>query len=376
MAPRSTAPALPAEIQQHDPETAETTVLSRWDALAAQLAEIAQRDEGMEYDYANKHDQMAARSWIAQLRKVKASVERCRKDAKAVHLERGRAVDANAKVLAESVEALIQRHAEPIAALEAAEDARVAAHRETISRIELLAQGFYIAPSMAGLSLEVLTAEGIHAMPRVETSEQAGHALEQLAAIDTAALEEFQAEAEAAILQARPEMERRLADLQQKEAEAAELAALRAAAAEREREDREREIREQAIAAERQAAVEREQRAERERQAAAERAEQERVAAEQRAAAAEQRARELEAQEAQRREIAEREAAKHAAQAAEARRKAEETRDLLAQQLAQACVHHGRGSAIGQAIVEGRFHPALEVRWEMVDPSWRPVADG
>jgi colicin import membrane protein len=318
----------------------------------------------MEYDYANKHDQMAARSWIAQLRKIKASVERCRKDAKAVHLERGRAVDANAKVLTESVEALIQRHAEPIAALEAAEDARVAAHREALSRIELLAQGLYIAPSMAGLSLEVLTAEGIHTMPRVETSEQAGHALEQLAAIDTAAMEEFRGEAKAAILQARPEMERRLADLQRQEAEAAELAALRAAAAKREREDREREIREQAIAAERQAAAEREQRAE-----------QERVAAEQRAAAAEQRARELEALEARRREDANRELEEQAAHAAEARRKAEATREELAHQLAQACVHHGRGSAIGQAIVEGRFHPALEIRWDLVDPAWRPSID-
>jgi hypothetical protein len=374
MAARATAPALPAEIQQHDPETAETTVLSRWDALAAQLAEIAQRDEGMEYDYANKHDQKAARSWIAQLRKVKASVERFRKDAKADHLERGRAVDANAKVLTESVEALIQRHAEPIAALEAAEEARVAAHRDVLSRIGLLAQGFYIAPSMAGLSLEVLTAEGVHTMPRVESSKQAAHVLEQLAAIDTAALEEFQAEAEAAILQARPEMERRLADLLQKEAEAAELAALRAAAAEREREDREREIREQAIAAERQAAVEREQQAERERQAAAERAEQDRVAAEQRAAAAEQRARELEALEAHWREEVVRQEEERAAEAAEARRKAEETRDLLAHQLAQACVHHGIRSAIGLAIVEGRFHPALEIRWDLVDPAWRPGA--
>jgi hypothetical protein len=187
----------------------QATALTEWEGLTNRIAAAEQESATKTFDYSNKHERAAARSWIASLRRIKGSIERARKDAKAVHLERGRAVDSTAKTLEQSVAGLIEPHQDAINRIEAIEQARVDAHRSVLVYIEGLTAG-------------------------VTTSIQALERLEALEALDTSALEEF---ASAGANRAAEQIERlsELYDqLRKQEADAAELEALR-----REREERE-----------------------------------------------------------------------------------------------------------------------------------------
>ena len=145
---------------------AETTALTRWESLAANIAMASQDAEGRVYNYRDKHDNKAARSWVAQLRRLKGGIERARKDAKAVHLERGRAIDEAAKTLEAAVIGLIEPHETAIKLIEAEEQARVDAHRAVLDRIAQLAQD-------------------------VPTAAEAEARLTELATIDPTAMDEF-----------------------------------------------------------------------------------------------------------------------------------------------------------------------------------------
>ena len=117
----------------------ETSALSQWEALASDIA-IATEESGFkEFDYRDAVGNKQARSWMAQLRKLKGRIERARKAAKAVHLERGRAVDEAARTLEGAVLGLIEPHEQAIEAIEAEERARVEVHRATLERISRLA---------------------------------------------------------------------------------------------------------------------------------------------------------------------------------------------------------------------------------------------
>lgn len=325
-------------------DAGEATVLERWEALSMRIAEASEEDEQKTFDYSTPADNRAARSWVAQLRKIKARIEASRKEAKAVHLERGRAVDGNAKALTESVEALIARHAEPIAALEAAEAARVAAHRDVLRSIELLAQGVDI-----------------------QSAEQARASLEKLDRIDPAGLEEFAEQAAAAIAEARPVIVDRVAELERREAEQAELEALRAQKAAQDEADRLERIRREAVERDRLARaaeaerqrLEAEELARREREQAAQREAEARaaaIAAERRAAEAEQAA----AAAAAREQLRERE--QQAAEAAAAEAKAKRRADL-GSSLAMRLTELGGPRQAAEAILDGSFHPAIAIDW-------------
>ena len=150
------------------PDIAETSALTRWDALAADIAYASEQAEGKEFDYRDKWDNKQARSWVAQLRKIKGKIERARKDAKAVHLDRGKAVDEAAKLLEASVQGLIEPHERELKVLEAEEQARIDGHKAVLQRIAELAEG---------------------AATAIETRAM----LAELTAIDTTTLEEFAA---------------------------------------------------------------------------------------------------------------------------------------------------------------------------------------
>ncbi len=187
----------------------ETSALSQWEALASDIA-IATEESGFkEFDYRDAVGNKRARSWMAQLRKLKGRIERARKAAKAVHLERGRAVDEAARTLEGAVLGLIEPHEQAIEAIEAEERARVEVHRATLERISRLAEG-------------------------VTTSAEAHARLVELTAIDVTSLEEFQS----AGLNRQTEAGARLKELWDsllvQEAERAELEILRAERAERE----------------------------------------------------------------------------------------------------------------------------------------------
>jgi hypothetical protein len=338
---------------------AETTALTRWEALAADIAIASQDAESKAFNYRDTHDNKAARSWVAQLRRLKGGIERARKDAKAIHLERGRAVDEAAKTLEASVAGLIEPHETAIKAIEAEEQARVDAHRAVLDRIAQLAES-------------------------VATADEAEARLAELEAIDATALEEF-AVAGANRLQEAIEHLLGLRDtLRAQEAERAELEALRAEKARREEEERQERIRQEAIEQER-------------RRAAAQAIEQEariRREAEERQRASEQQAR-IEREAAAAREalaLAEAEAARHAqedaerraaeAERREAERLAEQMRSGRARADAEAKVQQARKAlarklqreltiamngmtpaSVAAAIANGTLHPAIQVDW-------------
>lgn len=334
------------------------TPLNRFEALALRIAAAEEESTLKQFNYRDKWEAKQARSWIYQLRQIKGDIERHRKDAKAVHLERGRAVDEKAKVLEAAVQGLIEPHQAAIDKIEAEEQARIEGHKAVLDRITALADG-------------------------VTTSEEAQARLDELATIDATALEEFASAGANRLAEAIEGLLLLGHALQQQETERAELEALRAEKAVREEAERIERIRQEAIEAERrqaevnrlaqQAAAER-QRIEAQEQANKER---ERAAAREAEALA---AADLARQAQERAEQREREAlaAAEAARQAEADRKAAEA--LRQQQAEQARAQRveafrgelkaamkGRtGPAVVEAIIAGSLHPAVVVDWSKV----------
>lgn len=191
----------------------ETSALSRWEAVAIDISNATKESEEKVFNYRDKKGEKAARSWIAQLRKIKASVERARKEAKSVHLERGRRVDETAKLLTAAVQGLIEPHETEIKAIEAEEQARIDAHKAVLARIELLTEG-------------------------IETSQEAGLRLAALEEIDVSGLEEFSTAGQNRKAEAIAKLQELGESLLLRENERAELELLRAAAAKREEEER------------------------------------------------------------------------------------------------------------------------------------------
>jgi hypothetical protein len=319
------------------PDTAEASALSRWDALAADIAYASEQAEGKEFDYRDKWDNKQARSWVAQLRKIKGKIERARKDAKAVHLDRGKAVDEAAKLLEASVQGLIEPHERELKVLEAEEQARIDGHKAVLQRIADLAEG-------AATSIET------RAM------------LAELAAIDTTTLEEFAAAGANRQLEATEKLQTLMDALRIQESERAELERLRSEEAQREAAERQEAIRQQAIAqerasleAERQRAVE--AAAARETQALANVA-----AAQQAQQIAEQRAAEAERQAEASRQVE----AKRQADAAATAKRAQEAREKRAADLERsilAALQKLTREQVAAAIVAGTLHQAVSVDW-------------
>jgi hypothetical protein len=344
------------------PPAAETTALSKWEALASDIAIASEQAEHKVFNYRDKWDNKAARSWIAELRRLKGGIERARKDAKAIHLERGRAVDETAKTLEASVQGLIEPHERELKAIEAEEQARIDAHKSVLDSIAALPEG-------------------------VATAADAEARLAQLAEIDTAGLEEF-ANAGAARHAEATERLLELRDaLREREAEQAELEALRAEKAAREEAERQERIRQEAIEQERARAAAHEQKvrigreAEERRRAAEEQARREREAAaaaarEAQALAAAEAARRAQADaehraaEAERREQArldaerqaeaDRMAREHAAQQARKSREAKLRRELIK------AMASSTPDAVADAIIAGSLHKALSIDWAAV----------
>lgn len=179
----------------------EIKVLSRWDAIAADIAMATEESCEKIFDYTDKEGNKQARSWVASLRKLNSKIEKARKNAKSIHLERGRKVDETAKMLKKAVEGLIDPHQKELEAIERKEQERIAAHRLTLDSISSLCDG-------------------------ITTSEQAKQCLARLEEIDIESLEEFSIAGE----NRKAEVYERLSSLcksfQEKEAKQAEMEAL------------------------------------------------------------------------------------------------------------------------------------------------------
>lgn len=338
------------------PADTEAAAISRWEALAHDIAIASERAMAMPaFNYRDTYDNKAARSWVAQLRRLKGQIERARKDAKSVHLERGRAVDETAKTLEAAVQGLIEPHELQLEALKAEEQARIDGHRAVLDRIAQIAEG-------------------------VTTADEAVARLAELEAIDPTGLEEFAQAAANRKADAAEKLATTADDLRRQEAERAELEALRAEKAAREEAERQERIRREAIEQERQRAareeaerraeaerkeVQRQEQARREREAAAAREAQALAAAEASRRAqeeAERRAAEAEAREAARLEAEAKAEADRLAQEARRQQQMAARREQLAHQITRSLMALDPGDAAEQ-IIAGTLHPALKVDW-------------
>ncbi len=206
----------------------EVTALSRWDAIAANIAIATEESQEKTFNYRDKKQNKEARSWVASLRKLKGDIERARKDAKAVHIQRGKAVDETAKLLEASVQGLIEPHEQEIKALEAEEEARISIHRAVLGRIATLAEG-------------------------ASTSREAQARIKELEAIDTSTLEEFSTAGTNRKQEALEKLQAAFDMLLVQEEQQAELEKLRAEKAARDEADRLERIKQEAIEADRKA---------------------------------------------------------------------------------------------------------------------------
>jgi colicin import membrane protein len=317
-----------------DPTTTQTAIvpaheaeaITRWEALAYQIAQASQEAEGKVFHYRTPADNKAARSYIASLRRLKGNIERARKDAKGVHLERGREVDNTARTLEGAVQGLIEPHQRELDAIAAEEEYRIAQHRAVLDRIAALVEG-------------------------VTTADVADDRLLLLASIDTSGLEEFRTAGEARHAEAQAKLLELRDTLRQQEADQAELEALRAERAARDQAERDERIRQEAIEAEQAESQQREQAA----LAAAEAARQAQEAAEQREREA------LAAAEAAQRAEEARQAVE-AARVKQAKEAQLRRRNALRQELADAIALHGP-AALPDLIIAGRLHPAVVIDW-------------
>lgn len=200
----------------------EVQALSKWEALATDISIATEESEHKEFDYHDKYGNKEARSWISSLRRLKGKIERARKDAKSVHLERGRQVDQTAKLLESAVQGLIEPHEKEIKAIEAREQARVDAHRAILERIGLLTEN-------------------------VGTADDATARLLELESIDVRDLEEFSTAGANRKAEAAERLVGLRDSLRTQEAERAELEALRAEKARLEREREREQIRQEVI---------------------------------------------------------------------------------------------------------------------------------
>lgn len=322
-------------------EDQEVTVLTRWEAVAADIAIATDKSESMVFDYRDKAGNKAARSWVAQLRKLRAEVDRVRKEAKAVHIQRGKAVDETAKTLENAVTELIAPHEQEIKALEAVEQARIDAHKAVLNRIQQLSENIFL-------------------------SEQASANIAELEAIDTDSLEEFSKAGANRKAEAIERLQQMLQLLLMQEEQQAELEALRAEKEAREQAEREERLKREAAEEERkrQERLRQQEAAEAARREAAalQAAESARLAreeAERRAAEAEAREQQLEAERLRREKELE-----------EKRRQAERARADLVSKLQDEIERALAGlspSQIARGIIDKTLHPAITIDWGEVE---------
>lgn len=272
--------------------------IAAYSEFRAQLAQLEAENRALVFDYADPKGQKDARSHIHKLRRTKGAVESARKTEKAASLEYGRRVDAEAKEIIEQIETMIDVHERPIREIEEREEAR---KQELAAKLGALC-----------------------AYRETPASRTAVELRERLAELQAIVIDESYAESMAAATthkkDAAAHLAALIADTERREAEAAELARLRAEEAARAQAEREQRIAAEAAAkakADAEAAAERAARQEREAAEARERAEKERAdraereakAAEERAAKAAQEAVERERREAEQRAKAEADAA-------------------------------------------------------------------
>lgn len=124
---------LEGEVIEFNPDAHALAVFSPFES---QLAELRNKNAVL-FDYTDPVGNKAARSQIATVKKVKGSLEKTRKSAKAASLEFGRKLDSTARGIEEQLQEMIDMHEVPLKEIEAKEERR---KLEIHSRIATLSQ--------------------------------------------------------------------------------------------------------------------------------------------------------------------------------------------------------------------------------------------
>lgn len=241
------------------------SAVKAYEPFYAELAKLESDNASLVFDYESKKGNKEARSHVNALRATKGALERARKEAKEESLRIGRAVDSEAKEINGRIEAMIGVHQVKLDEIEQREKNRIAAHQEQLDALTVIHTG----STVKEYKFHIATLEAV--------------------VIDDS-WQEFAVEAAKARDASLAEHRRLLAAQELADAEAAELAKLRAEAAERAKRDQEAKIAheatERAEAAAKQAAKQAAEAAEKrelELKLAAETAERRRAEAEQKA---------------------------------------------------------------------------------------------
>jgi len=115
------------EVLLFDPNKIEV-----FNPLKAQLATLEKESNSLVFDYRDKHENKAARSHVATLRKVKTRITQAKSEAKAGAIAFGKALDAEANELLDRMEQIIGKHADEIKRIENEEKAVVAQNEALI----------------------------------------------------------------------------------------------------------------------------------------------------------------------------------------------------------------------------------------------------
>jgi hypothetical protein len=202
--------------------THEPIVITQYQVLLDDI-EQAKKEEIVTFAYETKEGDKAARSYLFQLRKLRARIESARKDAKAYALAYGKQVDNQAKELSSQVDDLIQPHQYQLDAIARREAERVQAHQKVLN-----------------LAIELGTAyfgdDSAHIQGRLDALDE----------ISLDGLEEFTEKVAAAIVTSRQTQQQALQQALQAEEQARELAKLKAEQEEREAKEKEERIKREA----------------------------------------------------------------------------------------------------------------------------------
>lgn len=201
------------------PATAQAPTITQYDPLKAKVAELVAANRSTTFQYEDPKGNKLARSHVFQLRAVRGEIERTRVAAKADALKYGRDVDAVAKELEKSVDDMIRVHQEPLDEIEARETERKTNHQAVVNLI---------------IAKRDVTGK---------TATEIAETLAKIKAYDTERLQEFRPVADREMLVTIKALEEAHVSATHREAEAAELARLRAETAAREQQAREEKIR-------------------------------------------------------------------------------------------------------------------------------------
>lgn len=213
------------------------TAIAVYEPFLAKLAELEAENALMVFDYTTKAGQAAARSHVYKLRQSKRPLKDAHDRAKAASLVYIRTLDGKLNEYIGRVDSMVDVHMKPIEEAEAREAERIAEHQKVLDYIA----DFQADATMPSAHIQTL----IDRMASVVIDES---------------LEEFQADAKSIYDERLSMFVTAMAGAMKREAEEAELAALRAEKAARDQRDHEERIAKEAAdkaRAETEAAMER-----------------------------------------------------------------------------------------------------------------------